>query len=104
VATGEELKQEGQERALSDQEEWVRDAKRAVTLFLSWGVPFTMEEVAEYVAVSSGGDMRPRNPSSWGALTSSLAHAGIIHCVGYATAKRRSRHAALIRVWSGGVR
>lgn len=64
------------------------------------GVVFTAEDVRAAVTAADP-DAQPHSPNVLPACMAGAARAGLIRTVGYTAATRQSRHASVIRTWTG---
>ncbi len=95
--TGEELKLDGVQRALFNaDEEWRHAGYAAIEFLARSGLPFTSEDVIDRVGMPGG------HPSCLGALFVAASKKNLIRWTGTLRKNRRpSRHAAVMRVWTG---
>lgn len=82
------------EQHLRDRDAWTADALDAVAMLAQAGAVFTAEDVADFVT-------DPPHPNQWGALMRRAWLDGLIRPVGYVRSRKTSRHAGVIRLWTG---
>lgn len=95
MKTGEELREEGIETALSQAASAIISV--AILRESKWKDAFTAEDVREHL--SKRGLWYP--PNMYGAAFNRAHRAGIIELSGYTIAKRPEAHGRLLRVWRG---
>lgn len=95
MASGEQLKDRGQQLVLSVEDiQWRERALNTIMVLASGDAPFTSEDVR-----AIAGD--PERPNSFGAIMSYAARKGLIRKVGYRKAERPSLHASELALWTG---
>lgn len=97
IVEGEQLKQEGMEKALSNAKDgtdaaWVAEANRAADILIVQRRDFTVEDIVSRAGL-------PTNRNATGAFMNGLARSGRIALVGYRKGTRESQHARRIAVW-----
>ena len=93
---GEVARDAGSGRVIAQEHStWRGQVADAITALARTGVPFTVDAVRELVAED------PKHPNSWGAAFLIASLDGTIVPAGFVSASRRSRHAAILRVWTG---
>lgn len=95
---GKRLQQEGQEAALASRAAmtWTEQAERWL---LSRSSPFTADDLVDTVGLPRG-SAGPNQNNAVGALVKSWSRRGLIHPIGYKTARRVKSHGRTLRVWS----
>lgn len=94
--TGEALRDSGADVVLSrEYSAWRADVFDAIDRLAATHLPFTAEDVRRYVPGE------PQHHNSWGAAFNHARREGLIEPAGFTTAGRRTRHAAILRVWIG---
>ena len=89
------LRDEGIARANEATDQWWGSCfDTAVEYLASTRIPFTADDVREMIPA-------PDHPNRVGARFNAAYKAGRIAPVGYALSRSRSRHAGVLRLWSG---
>lgn len=95
-------KELGMQLALDAQPDWAEQAFEVIKQLAKRGIEFTSEDVLALTGLPSGDVGMNKNNAS-GAIMNKAARVGIIHKVGYATAKRKESHGSVQAVWIGNV-
>jgi hypothetical protein len=91
------LRDQGVARANGSMDRWWRSCATAGLVHLAaLGRPFTADDLRDL------GVPEPSHPNYVGALFIGASKAGVIRPVGFAQARRPSRHASWMRQWVGG--
>lgn len=93
--TGEQLKEQGVQRVLENNEEWADLAMSYLKSVAAWG-DFTSDDL--HVTCTANG-IAPPHRNAWGALFRKASKLGLIKRVGYRKSQRPASHSRVVAVW-----
>jgi alpha/beta superfamily hydrolase len=99
MMTGEQLRDQGQARALTAAEEWAEAARACIEWLADQGQPFTSEDVVALIGLPDPSATGSNRNNAVGAVIAGAARRGVIRRVGYRNANRELLHAAVVAEW-----
>lgn len=98
MTTGKELKDDGIERVLSNEEHWSPRVIGAYRGYMATRASFTAEECRLHALAN--GITPPHHPNAWGGVWNTVARSGAIRKTGeYVKTRDPSNHACEVPVW-----